>query len=62
MKKLNKFFLVMLASLAVSFVTTSFVACSDDDDDGPSTVATFKNESATADDIKNGFFFTASEK
>ena len=59
MKKLNKFFLVMLASLAVSFVSTSFVACSDDDDDdGPSTVATFKNESATADEYDTVTFYS----
>ncbi len=44
MKKLNKILLALLAFIAAGFVASSFVSCSDDDDDnGPSLVATYKS-------------------
>lgn len=56
MKKLNKLFLALLAFLAVGFVSASFVACSDDD--STSTVATYKNSDATADDYEYIYFYS----
>lgn len=57
MKKLNKLFSALLALLALGFVSTSFVSCSDDDD-GPSTVATYKNSDATEDDYQLITFYS----
>ena len=57
MKKLNKAFLVLLAMLAIGFVATSFVACSDDDD-SPSTVAVYKDSEATTDEYEAITFYS----
>ena len=58
MKKINKILSALVASLAIGFVATSLIACSDDDDDDVSTVAVYKDSEATADSYETITFFS----
>lgn len=61
MKKINKILSALVALLAIGFVATSLIACSDDDDDDDdtvSTVAVYKDSEATADSYETITFFS----